>query len=157
MKPHDLRPSPGSNKPRKRVGRGEGSGRGKTSGRGTKGTKARGEVHIFFEGGQMPLVRRVPKLKGFTPPNRKVYGAVNVGDLAAVEGTAIGPDELRASGLVHKRDKLIKILGSGDIDRAVTVTAHAFSEAARSKIEAAGGKAEVVAERQEPRSKKAGK
>jgi large subunit ribosomal protein L15 len=145
MKPHDLRPAPGSTKARKRVGRGEGSGRGKTAGRGTKGTKARGEVHIFFEGGQMPLARRVPKLKGFTPPNRTVYGAVNVGDLSNVEGAEVGPDELRASGLVHKRDKLIKILGSGEIDRAVTVSAHAFSATARSKIEAAGGTATVVA------------
>jgi large subunit ribosomal protein L15 len=145
MKPHDLRPSPGSNKARKRVGRGEGSGRGKTAGRGTKGTRARGEVHIFFEGGQMPITRRIPKLKGFTPPNRKIYGAVNVGDLAALEGSTIGPDELRASGLVHKRDKLIKILGTGEIDRAVTVTADAFSATARSKIEAAGGTATIIA------------
>jgi large subunit ribosomal protein L15 len=157
MKPHDLRPSPGSNKARKRVGRGEGSGRGKTAGRGTKGTKARGEVHIFFEGGQMPIARRIPKLKGFTPPNRKVYGAVNVGDLASLEGSTIGPDELRASGLVHKRDKLIKILGTGEIDRAVTVTADAFSATARSKIEAAGGKAEVLAPVAVTGSKKAGK
>ena len=158
MKPHDLRPSPGANKARKRKGRGEGSGRGKTAGRGTKGTRARGEVHIFFEGGQMPLVRRVPKLKGFTPPNRKVYGAVNVGDLAGVEGTTIGPDELRSGGLVHKRDKLIKVLGSGEIDRAVTVSAHAFSATARSKIEAAGGTAEVLATvPQSGGSKKAGK
>jgi large subunit ribosomal protein L15 len=144
MKPHDLRPAPGSTKARKRVGRGEGSGRGKTAGRGTKGTRARGEVHIFFEGGQMPLVRRVPKLKGFTPPKKTVYGAVNVGDLSAVEGAEIGPDELRSSGLVHKRDKLIKVLGSGEIDRAVTITAHAFSATARSKIEAAGGTATVI-------------
>ena len=161
MKPHDLRPAPGATKARKRVGRGEGSGRGKTSGRGTKGTKARGEVHIFFEGGQMPLVRRVPKLKGFTPPNRTVYGAVNVGDLSALEGAEIGPDELRASGLVHKRDKLIKILGSGEIDRGVTVRAHAFSASARSKIEAAGGTAEIVqvvaAGSRAKGSKKAGK
>jgi large subunit ribosomal protein L15 len=144
MKPHDLRPSPGSKKARKRVGRGEGSGRGKTAGRGTKGTRARGEVHVYFEGGQMPLARRVPKLKGFTPPNKKVYGAVNVGDLTSLEGSEIGPDDLRAGGLVHKRDKLIKILGNGDIDRAVTVSAHAFSATARSKIEAAGGTATIV-------------
>ena len=144
MKPHNLHPSPGSAKLRKRVGRGEGSGRGKTAGRGTKGTRARGEVHTFFEGGQMPLVRRIPKLKGFTPPNKTVYGAVNVGDLAAVEGSEIGPDQLRASGLIHKRDKLIKVLGGGEIDRAITVRAHAFSATARTKIEAAGGTAEVV-------------
>ena len=144
MKPHNLHPSPGAVKLRKRVGRGEGSGRGKTAGRGTKGTKARGEVHTFFEGGQMPLVRRIPKLKGFTPPNKTVYGAVNVGDLSDVEGSDIGPDQLRATGLVHKRDKLIKILGGGEIDRAVTVKAHAFSATARTKIEAAGGTVEVV-------------
>ncbi|MFN2586959.1 MAG: 50S ribosomal protein L15 [Actinomycetota bacterium] len=146
MKPHELKPAEGAHRRRKRVGRGEGSGKGKTAGRGTKGTKARGEVHLFFEGGQMPLVRRVPKLKGFTPPNRKVYGAVNLTDLAEVHGDSIGPDELRAAGLVHKRDKLIKVLGDGDIDRAVTVTAHAFSASARAKIEAAGGSAVVLDE-----------
>ncbi|MDQ3957879.1 MAG: 50S ribosomal protein L15 [Actinomycetota bacterium] len=146
MKPHELRPAEGAHRKRKRVGRGEGSGKGKTAGRGTKGTKARGEVHLFFEGGQMPLVRRVPKLKGFTPPNRKIYGAVNLRELAGVDGDTIGPDEVRAAGLVHKRDKLIKILGNGDIDRAVTVTAHAFSASARSKIEAAGGTVVVAQE-----------
>jgi large subunit ribosomal protein L15 len=144
MKPHNLHPSHGAVKPRKRVGRGEGSGRGKTAGRGTKGTKARGEVHVFFEGGQMPITRRLPKLKGFTPPNKTVYGAVNVGDLAGLEGAEVGPDELRAGGLVHKRDKLIKVLGGGEIGRAVTVRAHAFSATAREKIEAAGGTVEVL-------------
>ena len=144
MKPHELKPAAGSGKARKRVGRGDGSGRGTTAGRGTKGTRARGEVHTFFEGGQMPLVRRVPKLKGFTPPNRKVYGAVNLSDLAALEGTEIGPEELRGAGLVHKRDKLIKVLGAGDVTKAVTVRAHAFSATARSKIEAAGGTASVI-------------
>lgn len=152
MKPHELKPPEGARKKRTRVGRGEGSGRGKTAGRGTKGTKARGEVHLFFEGGQMPLVRRVPKLKGFTPPNRKVYGAVNVGRLGEVEGAEIGPDELRTAGLVHKRDKLIKVLGSGEIDRRVTVRAHAFSSSAKTKIEAAGGSVEVIPE--EPSKKK---
>jgi large subunit ribosomal protein L15 len=146
MKPHELKPAEGAHKRRKRVGRGEGSGKGKTAGRGTKGTRARGEVHLFFEGGQMPLVRRVPKLKGFTPPNRKVYGAVNLRELATVEGDTVGPDEVRAAGLVHKRDKLIKILGNGEIDRAMTVTAHAFSESARSKIEGAGGTVVVLDE-----------
>ena len=144
MKPHELQPAPGSHKRRKRVGRGEGSGKGKTAGRGTKGTKARGEVHIFFEGGQMPLARRIPKLKGFTPPNRREYGAVNVAELEGLEGTELGPDELRGAGLVHKRDKYIKILGTGDISRKVTVRAHAFSETARTKIEGAGGTAEVI-------------
>lgn len=143
MKPHDLKPPAGARKARKRVGRGEGSGYGKTAGRGTKGTKARNRVRTFFEGGQMPLTRRVPKLKGFKPPQRKVYDGVNVGDLVRVEGTEIGPDELRGAGLAG-RNEPIKVLGGGDIQRAVTVRAHAFSKSAMSKIEAAGGKAEVV-------------
>ena len=146
MKLHELKPAPGSHKRSKRKGRGDGSGKGKTAGRGTKGTRARGEVPAFFEGGQMPLARRLPKLKGFTPPNRKHYGGVNVSRLEEMSGDTIGPDEFRAAGLVHKRDKLIKILGGGDVSRAVTVRAHAFSESARQKIEGAGGKAEVIAE-----------
>ena len=144
MKPHELKPPPGSNKRAKRVGRGEGSGKGKTAGRGTKGTRARGEVHLFFEGGQMPLIRRVPKLKGFTPPNKVHYGAVNVSALNELDAKEIGPEELRAAGLVHKRDKLIKILGSGDLSRGVTVRAHAVSDSARTKIERAGGKVELI-------------
>jgi large subunit ribosomal protein L15 len=146
MKPHDLKPPPGSRRKARRVGRGEGSGRGKTAGRGTKGTRARGQVKAFFEGGQMPLVRRVPKLKGFKPPVRKIYGSVNVADLVRVESDAIGPDELRRSGLVRKRDRLIKVLGDGEVDRALTVRAHAFSATARAKIEGAGGTAEVISE-----------
>ena len=144
MKPHELKPAPGSKKARTRVGRGEGSGKGKTAGRGTKGTKARGEVHLFFEGGQMPLIRRIPKLKGFTPPNRKVYGAVNVSQLDGLGAGEIGPDELRAAGLIRKRDKLVKVLGEGDISKKLTVRAHAFSESARAKIEGAGGTVEVI-------------
>jgi large subunit ribosomal protein L15 len=93
----------------------------------------------------MPLARRVPKLKGFTAPNRKVYGAVNVDDLNELEGDAIGPDELRRAGLVKKRDKLVKVLGEGELSRSVTIRAHAFSRSARAKIEAAGGSAEVLA------------
>ena len=144
MKPHELKPADGSHKRRKRKGRGEGSGKGKTAGRGTKGSRARGEVHLFFEGGQMPLARRLPKLKGFTPPRRKHYGAVNLSQLAELEGDTIGPDELRSAGLVHKRDKLIKVLGAGELERSLTVSAHAFSESAKSKIEAAGGTATVI-------------
>jgi large subunit ribosomal protein L15 len=94
----------------------------------------------------MPLVRRVPKLKGFKPPRRRVYGSVNLDDLGTVEGSEIGPDELRGAGLVRKRDRLIKILGEGDVQRAVVVRAHAFSKSARAKIEAAGGRAEVISE-----------
>ena len=143
MKPHDLSPPEGSRRKRTRVGRGEGS-KGKTAGRGTKGTRARGGVKGSFEGGQMPLVRRLPKLKGFKHPNPTSYGAVNLDDLGRVESDQIGPDELRRAGLVRKRDKLVKILGSGEIDRAVTVRAHAFSGSARAKIEEAGGSAEVI-------------
>ncbi len=144
VKPHELQPAPGSNKKSKRVGRGPGSGKGKTAGRGTKGTRARGEVHLFFEGGQMPLARRLPKLKGFTPPNRVVYGAVNVGDLDTVGLSEIGPDELRALGLVHKRDKYIKILGTGEVTKKLSLKAHAVSEAARTKIESGGGTIELI-------------
>lgn len=144
MKPHELKPAEGSRPRRRRVGRGEGSGRGKTCGRGTKGTKARGKVPQFFEGGQMPLVRRVPKLKGFKPPRRQRFGSVNVGDLADLSGDSLGPEELRAGGLVKKRDRLVKVLGGGEIDRAVTVRAHSFSDSARKKITAAGGTAETI-------------
>jgi large subunit ribosomal protein L15 len=146
MKPHELKAADGARQKSKRKGRGEGSGKGKTAGRGTKGTRARGEVHLFFEGGQMPLARRLPKLKGFTPPNRKIYGAVNVGALAQLDGTEIGPEDLHAAGLVHKRDKLIKVLGNGEIDKKLTVRAHAFSAAARMKIESAGGTVEVISQ-----------
>lgn len=144
MKPHELKPPPGSRKAAKRVGRGEGSGHGKTAGRGSKGTKARGSVPAGFEGGQMPLLRRVPKLKGFRPPNRTVYGAVNLDDLDALSGSAVGPDEIRGAGLVHKRNSLIKVLGRGQMTSAKAVRAHAFSSSARTKIEAAGGSAEVI-------------
>jgi large subunit ribosomal protein L15 len=147
MKPHDLKPPPGARRRARRVGRGEGSGRGKTAGRGTKGTRARGQVKQFFEGGQMPLVRRVPKLKGFKPPRRRVYGSVNLSDLAKIEGSQLGPEELRAAGLVRKRDRLIKVLGEGEVARALTVRAHAFSGSARAKIEEAGGVAEVIPDR----------
>lgn len=153
MKPHELKPARGAKTRRMRVGRGDGSGKGKTAGRGTKGTKARGEVHLFFEGGQMPLIRRVPKLKGFTPPNRKVYGAVNVGQLGEL-GSEVGPEELRAAGLVRKRDKLVKVLGEGELSKKLTVRAHAFSEAARTKIEGAGGTVEVITLAPQTRKKK---
>jgi large subunit ribosomal protein L15 len=144
MKPHELKAAEGARKKSKRKGRGEGSGKGKTAGRGTKGTRARGEVHLFFEGGQMPIARRIPKLKGFTPPNKKVYGAINVGDLEQIEASEVGPEDLHSAGLVHKRDKLIKVLGNGDITKSMTVRAHAFSASARTKIEGAGGTVEVI-------------
>lgn len=144
MKPHELKPPDGARRKARRAGRGESAGRGKTAGRGTKGTRARKSVPLWFEGGQMPLTRRVPKLKGFKNPNRVTYGAVNVADLAAVDAGDIGPEELRAAGLVHKRDRLVKLLGEGDIDRAVTVRVHAASASARSKVEAAGGSVEIL-------------
>jgi large subunit ribosomal protein L15 len=145
MKPHDLKPPPGSHKRRKRVGRGEGSGKGKTAGRGTKGTRARGEVAAFFEGGQMPLTRRVPKLKGFKPPHPIVYAAVNVKDLARVDAADIGPAEMRSFGLIRgSRNVRVKVLGNGVVDRKLRVRAHAFSETARSKIEGAGGGVEII-------------
>ncbi len=147
MKPHDLKPAPGAHQRGKRKGRGEGSGKGKTAGRGTKGTRARGEVAAFFEGGQMPIARRVPKLKGFKPPQRQVYGAVNLRELERLDLSEVGPDDLRNAGLVHKRDNLIKILGSGDLTRAVTVRAHAVSETARRKIEGAGGEVQIIDDR----------
>ena len=154
MKPHELKSPPGARKASMRKGRGEAAGKGKTAGRGTKGSRARGEVHIFFEGGQMPLARRTPKLKGFTPPKRRIFGAVNVGRLDELDGNEFGPDDLHAAGVVHKRDKLIKVLGNGEISRAITIRAHAASEAAKSKIEAAGGSIEIIDEFADRKSKK---
>ncbi len=140
LKLHHLRPAPGAKTARTRVGRGEGS-KGKTSGRGTKGTKARKTVSPAFEGGQMPLHMRLPKLKGFKNRFRVEYQVVNVGDLAQLfpEGGTVGPDELVAAGAV-RRNQPVKVLGNGDIDGvALTVSAHAFSGSARDKITAAGG------------------
>ncbi len=146
MKLHDLSPAKGSKKNRKRVGRGPGSGLGKTAGRGHKGQKSRSGYsrRPGFEGGQMPLIRRVPK-RGFTNIFRTAYSVVNVGDLAArpdLEGT-LGPDELRAAGLA-RHNRPVKILAKGEIDRAVNVVAHKFSQAAKEKIEAAGGTVELL-------------
>jgi len=154
MKPHELKAPRGARKARTRKGRGEAAGKGKTAGRGTKGTKARGEVHAFFEGGQMPLIRRLPKLKGFTPPTRRIYGAINVGKLNELEGDTFSAEDLHDAGVVRKRDKLIKVLGKGDIDRAITVRVHAVSESARTKIEAAGGTIELIGERTGQNTKK---
>ncbi len=141
---HHLRPAEGSKKRKIRVGRGESGRRGKTAGRGTKGLKARSKVRRGFEGGQMPLQRRMPKLPGFTNPNRVEYTVLNVGRLAEFEdGTTVTVDDLRARGLVKHRG-LVKVLGEGDIDRALIVRAHAFSLGAVEKIQAAGGKVEVI-------------
>jgi large subunit ribosomal protein L15 len=148
---NELKGAPGSKKPRKRIGRGTGSGHGKTSGRGHKGAGARSgaKAHATYEGGQMPLQRRLPRLKGeargrHTVARPTVYAAVNLGQLDDISGDTIGPDELRAAGLVRKRVELVKILGDGEIGRAAAVRAHAFSGSAKAKIEAAGGSVEVL-------------
>ena len=140
LKLHHLRPAPGAHKAKTRVGRGEAS-KGKTAGRGTKGTKARGQMRLGFEGGQMPLQRRVPKLKGFSNAGFGVtYQVVNTGRLAELfpEGGDVTPENLVAKGAARKGE-LIKVLGNGEIGVAVRVTAHAFSATAAAKIERAGG------------------
>jgi large subunit ribosomal protein L15 len=141
----DLRRPAGAHRERKRLGRGPGSGIGKTSGKGHKGHKARtgGGTHPWFEGGQMPLQRRVPK-RGFTQADRRVYEIVNVATLAKLEEDEITPEVLATHRLVHPRKGPVKVLGDGEINRKVTVRAHAVSASARSKIEAAGGTIELL-------------
>ncbi len=141
IKLHDLKPAPGSKKAKTRVGRGEGS-KGKTAGRGTKGTKARKNVPVTFEGGQMPIHMRLPKLKGFRNRFRTEYAVVNVGDIAKAfpQGGTIGVDELVGKGLVRK-NVLVKVLGDGKLAVKVDVTANKFSGSAREAITAAGGTA----------------
>lgn len=143
MKVHDLKPAPGSTRERRRVGRGIGGKGGKTAGRGTKGQGARGSVKPGFEGGQMPLSRRVPKLKGFRNPFRVEYAVVNLDTLERFDGDVVSPDTLRAKGLVHKHG-LVKVLGRGELTRSLQVSAHAFSTAAEAAITAAGGTVEVL-------------
>lgn len=147
MKLNELKPQPGSRHRRKRVGRGSGSGQGKTSGRGHKGAGARsgGKVHPGFEGGQMPLVRRVPK-RGFHNLGKKEYALVNVEYLNQFPvGEKIGLESLKKIGLIKKSRKLVKILGRGELVRKkLEVTAHAFSREAIHKIEAAGGRVEII-------------
>ena len=140
LKVHNLRPAPGAKTSKTRVGRGEAS-KGKTAGRGTKGTKARYQVPEGFEGGQMPLHMRLPKLKGFKNRFRVEYQVVNVGELAVLfpQGGEIGPAEMAAAGAV-RRNELVKVLGEGELDGvALTISAHKFSASAREKISAAGG------------------
>ncbi|MGI6627172.1 MAG: 50S ribosomal protein L15 [Bacillota bacterium] len=141
-----LRPVPGSVRKPRRKGQGLGSGLGKTAGRGHKGQKSRsgGTKPPGFEGGQTRLVRRLPK-RGFKNIFGRDYGIVNLADMDMFEaGSQIGPEELREAGLVRRNRKYVKILGEGEITKALTVKAHAFSESAKEKIEAAGGKAEVI-------------
>ena len=139
----------GSHRDRKRLGRGPGSGTGKTSGKGHKGSKARaghsgpggGKPH--FEGGQLPLQRRVPK-RGFTPLNRVEYQVVNLYQLEQIDGDVVNPDTLKAGGLIGSAGKPVKVLGTGELSRKLSVSAHAFSRAAREKIEGLGGQAEEL-------------
>ena len=144
MKLHHLKPAEGAKTDKKRVGRGRAGVRGKTAGRGTKGTGARKNVPAWFEGGQMPLQRRVPKLKGFTNPNRVEYAPINVELLAKHFDGEVTPEALYAHGLAHK-GRPVKVLARGEIDKALVVKAHACSPAAKAKIEAAGGRVELIA------------
>jgi len=151
---HSLSPNPGATKKRKRVGRGPGSGYGKTAGRGQKGQKARAGSHgaiVGFEGGQMPMQRRLPK-RGFKNQFRVEAFPVNVGVLERFDGE-VDIDTLRSAGLIPRSAKLVKVLGNGELTKSLTVKAHRFSKSAIAKLEAAGGKAEVVstkAKRPEP-------
>jgi large subunit ribosomal protein L15 len=152
MKLSDLRPAPGSHRPERRVGRGHGSGRGKTAGRGTKGQKARsgGSLHRAFNGGQTRLSKRLPFVRGLgnsNTPFRKNYTIINIADLELFEpGTCVTPEEMAAMDLMTPAEArgLVKVLGEGEVDRALTVRAHKFSESARAKIEAAGGTVEII-------------
>ena len=142
---HDLRPAAGSHQSTKRKGRGPGSGRGKTAGRGENGQKSRsgGSVRPGFEGGQMPLQRRIPK-RGFTPRKRKIFQIVNVGELARVEGSTVNAQTLKDAGLIRSVQGLVKVLAMGDLSQAYSVEAHKFSGGAVAKIEAAGGSVTTV-------------
>ena len=143
IKIHDLQPVPGSNRRKKRVGRGIAGKGGKTAGRGHKGQKARSKVPAGFEGGQMPLHMRVPKLKGFNNPFRVEYQGINLDVIEASGLDAVDPVALRDRGLAHK-GALVKVLGRGELSRAVTVKAHAVSKSAEAAITAAGGTVEIL-------------
>jgi large subunit ribosomal protein L15 len=143
IKVHDLKPAPGATKRAKRVGRGIAGKGGKTAGRGTKGQKARGTVPANFEGGQMPLHMRIPKKKGFNNPFRVEYQAINLDTIDDSGLDTVTPDSLHGKGLTHK-GALIKVLGRGQLGRAVRVEAHAFSKAAADAITSAGGTVEVL-------------
>jgi len=147
MKLQDLRQAPGAKRPRKRRGRGIAAGQGKTGGFGTKGEGARTGRggHVYFEGGQLPLVRRLAHRRGFRNVNREEYAPVNVGDLAIFEaGTVVDPALMASVGLVRSDDRPVKVLGEGELTRPLTVRADKFSQGALAKIEAAGGTAEVL-------------
>lgn len=143
MKLHELAPSPGSKRPKRRVGRGTGGKGGKTAGRGTKGQLARNNPKPGFEGGQLPLTQRIPKLRGFANPFRVEYNVVNLDTLESLGVDEVTPQSLEDLGVVHHKG-LVKILGRGELSRAVRVSAHGFSATARQAIEAAGGSVTVV-------------
>ena len=145
LKIHHLRPAPGAKTAKTRVGRGEGGKRGKTAGRGTKGTKARYQVPESFEGGQMPMHMKLPKLRGFKNPFRKVYQVVNLDRISLLfpQGGDVTVEDLVSKGAVRDGE-LVKVLGTGEITVAVAVTAHKFSATAKEKIEAAGGSATTL-------------
>jgi large subunit ribosomal protein L15 len=143
MKVHELRPPAGSTRARRRVGRGIAGKGGKTAGRGTKGQGARDTIPMGFEGGQLPLMQRIPKLKGFKNPFRVEYNVINLDTLEGFENSVVTPETLRAVGLVHKHG-LVKVLGRGELTRRVDVAAHAFSRTAVAAIEATGGRIEVL-------------
>jgi large subunit ribosomal protein L15 len=144
LKLHDLKPAPGSKKERIRVGRGEGGRRGKTAGRGTKGLKARNTLRPGFEGGQTALAMRLPKLPGFKNPNKEEFAIVNLAALDTFDaGSVVNPDELRNRGMIRHKGR-VKVLAQGELGKALTVKAHAFSAAAKTKIEAAGGTVEII-------------
>ncbi len=148
VRQNDIAPAPGSRKPAKRVGRGDGSNRGTYSGRGCKGQKSRAgyKMRPGFEGGQLPLIKRLPRKRGFTNIFRTEYSTVGVGALAAFEsGAEVTPETMLAAGIIKSLKQPVKILADGDIDRPLTVRANKFSAAAKAKIEAAGGQAEEVA------------
>ncbi len=143
MKVHDLKPAPGSNRRRKRVGRGIGGKGGKTAGRGTKGQGARDTIPVGFEGGQLPLAMRIPKLKGFNNPFRVEYQGLNLDTLEETGLEVVTPEALLERGLVGK-GALVKILGRGEVTRSISVSAHGFSKSAQEAIEAAGGSVTIV-------------
>ena len=147
MKPHELAPPKGAHRPRRRKGRGLGSGRGTTAGKGTKGQNARsgGGVPPYFEGGQLPLIRKLPYRRGFRNPFRVEYREVNIRDLGDFPaGSTVGPDEFEIAGVLRGKTGRVKVLGHGDLSVKLTVRAHKFSAGARQKIEAAGGTTELI-------------
>jgi len=153
---HELRPPRGAKKNRKRVGRGNASGHGTYSGRGIKGQQSRSgyKTRPFFEGGQTPLVRRLPHRRGFRNPFRVEYVPISLADVARVEGDQVTPESLRDAGVIRSVNKPLKILADGDVSTALTVKVHRVSASARAKIEAAGGTVEELTPRKDPEQKR---